>query len=256
MLAIRGVSKSFRATGIVLRDVSLEVACGEFVALVGPSGGGKTTITYLLPRLYDPTLGTVRIDGHDLRDLRLDSLRSGMGVVTQEPFLFHSTIAENLLYSRPGATHEEMVRACETAQMQEFVMGLPEGYETVVGERGYRLSGGEKQRLAIARVILRDPRILVLDEATSHLDSLSERLIRDALEPLFSDRTGVVIAHRLSTVLRADVVLVMDRGRLVERGTHTELLARVGLYSRIYDEQFRPQEEELLRPTASYERSE
>jgi ATP-binding cassette subfamily B protein len=174
-----------------------------------------------------------------------------MGIVTQETFLFHSTIAENLLYSRPDATHDEMVRACEAAQLQEFVMGLPEGYETVVGERGYRLSGGEKQRLAIARVILRDPRILVLDEATSHLDSLSERLIRDALEPLFSDRTGVVIAHRLSTVLRADVVLVMDHGRLVERGTHAELLARGGLYSRIYEEQFRPQEEELLRPTAS-----
>jgi ATP-binding cassette subfamily B protein len=234
-----------------LDDVSFAVEVGQLAALVGPSGAGKTTITYLLPRLYDPTEGTVWLDGHDLRDVGIDSLRSQMGIVTQETFLFHSTIAENLLYSRPDATHEEMVRACEAAQLQEFVMGLPEGYETVVGERGYRLSGGEKQRLAIARVILRDPRILVLDEATSHLDSLSERLIRDALEPLFSDRTGVVIAHRLSTVLRADVVLVMDRGRLVERGTHAELLARGGLYSRIYEEQFRPQEEELLRPTAS-----
>ena len=233
-----------------LDDVTFTVEVGQLAALVGPSGAGKTTITYLLPRLYDPTEGTIWLDGHDLRDVSLDSLRSQMGIVTQETFLFHSTIAENLLYSRPDATHDEMVRACEAAQLQEFVMGLPEGYETMVGERGYRLSGGEKQRLAIARVILRDPRILVLDEATSHLDSLSERLIRDALEPLFSDRTGVVIAHRLSTVLRADVVLVMDHGRLVERGTHAELLARGGLYSRIYEEQFRPQEQEVLRSTA------
>ena len=225
-------------------DVSFTVEAGQLAALVGPSGAGQTTITYLLPRLYDPTAGTGRLDGHDLRDVSLDSLRSQMGIVTQETFLFNATIAENLLYSRPDATHDEMVRACEAAQLREFVMGLPEGYETVVGERGYRLSGGEKQRLAIARVILRDPRVLVLDEATSHLDSLSERLIRDALEPLFSDRTALVIAHRLSTVLRADVILVMDRGRLVEHGTHRELLALGGLYSRIYEEQFRTQGQE------------
>ena len=224
-------------------DVSFRVEAGQLAALVGPSGAGKTTVTYLLPRLYDPTLGTVRMDGHDLPDLSLDSLRSGMGVVTQEPFLFHSTITENLLYSRPDATQDEMVTACRAAQLHEFIAGLPEGYDTMVGERGYRLSGGEKQRLAIARVILKDPRVLILDEATSHLDSLSESLIRAALEPLFLERTSVVIAHRLSTVLRSDVILVLDRGRLVERGTHRELLAAGGHYARVYEEQFRPQEE-------------
>ena len=226
-----------------LDDVSFTVEAGQLAALVGPSGAGKTTVTYLLPRLYDPTFGTVRMDGHDLRDLRLDSLRSGMGVVTQEPFLFHSTITENLLYSRPDATQDEMVMACKAAQLHEFIAGLPDGYETMVGERGYRLSGGEKQRLAIARVILKDPRVLILDEATSHLDSLSESLIRAALDPLFRERTSVVIAHRLSTVLRSDVILVMDRGRLVERGTNRELLAAGGHYARVYEEQFSPQEE-------------
>ena len=224
-------------------DVSFRVEAGQLAALVGPSGAGKTTVTYLLPRLYDPTLGTVRMDGHDLPDLSLDSLRSGMGVVTQEPFLFHSTITENLLYSRPDATQDEMVTACRAEQLHEFIAGLPEGYDTMVGERGYRLSGGEKQRLAIARVILKDPRVLILDEATSHLDSLSESLIRAALEPLFLERTSVVIAHRLSTVLRSDVILVLDRGRLVERGTHRELLAAGGHYALVYEEQFPPQEE-------------
>ena len=235
-----------------LDDISFTVEAGQLAALVGPSGAGKTTVTYLLPRLYDPTLGTVRMDGHDLRDLSLDSLRSGMGVVTQETFLFHSTITENLLYSRPDATQDDMVRACKAAQLHEFIAGLPDGYETMVGERGYRLSGGEKQRLAIARVILKDPRVLILDEATSHLDSLSESLIRAAVEPLFRDRTSVVIAHRLSTVLLSDVILVMDRGRLVERGTHRELLAAAGLYARVYEVQFRPQEQDraFLRPPA------
>ena len=226
-----------------LDDVSFTVEVGQLAALVGPSGAGKTTVTYLLPRLYDPTLGTIRMDGHDLRDLSLDSLRSWIGMVTQETFLFHSTITENLLYSRPDATQDEIVRACKAAQLHEFISGLPEGYETVVGERGYRLSGGEKQRLAIARVILKDPRVLILDEATSHLDSLSESLIRAALEPLFRERTSVVIAHRLSTVLHADIILVMDEGRLVERGTHARLLADGGLYARVYEEQFRPQED-------------
>ena len=225
-----------------LDDVSFTVEAGQLAALVGPSGAGKTTVTYLLPRLYDPTAGTIRMDGHDLRDLSLDSLRSGMGIVTQETFLFHSTITENLLYSRPDATRDQIVRACKVAQLHDFISGLPEGYETLVGERGYRLSGGEKQRLAIARVILKDPRVLILDEATSHLDSLSESLIRAALEPLFRERTSVVIAHRLSTVLHADIILVMDQGRIVERGTHSELLADGGLYARVYEEQFRPQE--------------
>jgi ATP-binding cassette subfamily B protein len=227
-----------------LDDVSFNVKAGQLAALVGPSGAGKTTITYLLPRLYDPTKGTIRMDGHDLRDLSLDSLRSGMGMVTQETFLFHSTITENLLYSQPEANHDEIVRACKAAQLHEFISGLPEGYDTVVGERGYRLSGGEKQRLAIARVILKNPRVLILDEATSHLDSISESLIRAALEPLFRERTSVVIAHRLSTVLHADIILVMDQGQLVERGTHRDLLADGGLYDRIYEEQFRPQEDD------------
>jgi len=226
-----------------LDDVSFNVEAGQLAALVGPSGAGKTTITYLLPRLYDPTNGTIRMDGHDLRDLSLDSLRSGMGMVTQETFLFHSTITENLLYSQPEADLDEIVQACKTAQLHEFISGLPEGYDTVVGERGYRLSGGEKQRLAIARVILKNPRVLILDEATSHLDSISESLIRAALEPLFRERTSVVIAHRLSTVLHADIILVMDQGQLVKRGTHRDLLADGGLYARIYEEQFRPQED-------------
>jgi ATP-binding cassette subfamily B protein len=235
-----------------LDDVSFTVEAGQLAALVGPSGAGKTTVTYLLPRLYDPTLGTIRMDGHDLRDLSFDSLRTGMGMVTQETFLFHSTITENLLYSRPDATEERIVAACKAAQLHEFITGLPDGYETVVGERGYRLSGGEKQRLAIARVILKDPRVLILDEATSHLDSLSESLIRAALEPLFRERTSLVIAHRLSTVLRSDVILVMDRGRLVERGKHAELLAAGRLYARVYEEQFRSQEELLgLSPTGA-----
>jgi ATP-binding cassette, subfamily B, bacterial len=227
-----------------LDGVSFKVEAGQLAALVGPSGAGKTTITYLLPRLYDPTQGTIRMDGHDLRDLSLDSLRSGMGMVTQETFLFHSTITENLLYSQPEATKDEIVRACKAAQLHDFISELPEGYDTVVGERGYRLSGGEKQRLAIARVILKNPRVLILDEATSHLDSISESLIRAALEPLFRERTSVVIAHRLSTVLHADVILVMDQGKLVERGTHQNLLADGGLYARIYEEQFRPQEDD------------
>ena len=247
MIRFDHVSFEYVPSRFALDDVSFTVEAGQLAALVGPSGAGKTTITYLMPRLYDPTAGTIWLDDHDLRDVGLDSLRSQMGIVTQETFLFHSTIAENLLYSRPDATHDEMVRACRAAQLHEFVMGLPEGYETVVGERGYRLSGGEKQRLAIARVILKDPRILVLDEATSHLDSLSESLIRTALEALFSDRASVVIAHRLSTVLRANVILVIEGGRLVEHGTHRELLARGGLYARIYEEQFRPQEQAVPR---------
>jgi ATP-binding cassette subfamily B protein len=241
-IQFENVSFEYVPSRRALDDVSFTVEAGQLAALVGPSGAGKTTISNMLPRLYDPTAGTVWLDGHDLRHVSLDSLRSQMGIVTQETFLFHSTIKENLLYGQPDATDDEVVEACKAAQLHEFVAGLPEGYDTVVGERGYRLSGGEKQRLAIARVILKDPRILVLDEATSHLDSLSESLIRAALESLFDDRTSVVIAHRLSTVLRADMILVMERGRLVEHGTHQELLSSGGLYARIYEEQFRPQE--------------
>jgi ATP-binding cassette subfamily B protein len=222
-----------------LRDVSFVVEPGQLAALVGPSGAGKTTTTYLLPRLYDPTEGRILIDGIDLRDLKLDGLSANIGMVTQETFLFHDTIRANLLYARPEATQAEIEQACRVANIHEFIAGLPEGYETIVGERGYRLSGGEKQRIAIARVVLKDPRILVLDEATSHLDSQSEALIQAALERVMAGRTSLVIAHRLSTVLKADVILVLDRGELVERGTHRELLARGGLYAELFETQFR-----------------
>jgi ATP-binding cassette subfamily B protein len=209
------------------------------VALVGPSGAGKTTTTYLVPRFYDPTDGRITLDGHDLRHVSLEWLRSQIGIVTQETFLFHTTVRENLLYGRPEASEAEMIAACRAAYIHDFVASLPDGYDTVVGERGYRLSGGEKQRLAIARVLLKDPRILLLDEATSSLDSQSESLIQAALTPLLAGRTSLVIAHRLSTILQADRILVLDRGRLVEQGTHAELLARGGLYARLYHEQFR-----------------
>lgn len=222
-----------------LEDVSFSVEPGQLVALVGPSGAGKTTISYLLPRLYDVSRGAVRIDGRDVRTITLGSLADAIGVVTQETYLFHDTIAANLRYARPEATVEEMRAAAEAANIAEFIESLPDGYETVVGERGYRLSGGEKQRIAIARVILKDPQILVLDEATSHLDTRSEALIQDALERLMAHRTSVVIAHRLSTVKAADKILVIDEGRLVEQGTHAELLEEGGLYRTLHDTQFR-----------------
>lgn len=222
-----------------LRDVSFEVQPGQLAALVGPSGAGKTTITYLLPRLYDPTAGHIRIDGHDIADLTLDTLASQIGMVTQETYLFNDTILANLLYARPDATQAQVEAACRAANIHDFIADSPEGYDTLVGNRGYRLSGGEKQRLAIARVILKDPRILVLDEATSSLDSQSEALIQQALEGIMVGRTSLVIAHRLSTILAADVILVMDHGRLVEQGTHAELLACGGLYATLYETQFR-----------------
>lgn len=223
-----------------LQGVSFTIEPGQLVALVGPSGAGKTTITYLLPRLYDPTAGRITLDGHDLRDISLVSLAHQIGMVTQETYLFHDTIRANLVYAREDATQEALEAACRAANIHEFIASLPEGYDTVVGERGYRLSGGEKQRIAIARVILKDPRILVLDEATSHLDSRSEALIQAALEPLFPGRTSLVIAHRLSTILRADKILVLNQGQLVEQGTHPELLAKGGLYAHLYETQFRP----------------
>jgi ATP-binding cassette, subfamily B, bacterial len=221
-----------------IKDVTFHVAPGELVALVGPSGAGKTSITYLLPRLYDPTEGRICIDGHDLRDVTLDSLAAQIGMVTQETYLLHDTIDANLRYAMSDATQAEVEAACRAANIHDFIASLPEGYATVVGERGYRLSGGEKQRLAIARVILKDPRILILDEATAHLDSQSEALIQAALEPLFEGRTSFVIAHRLSTILAADTILVMDQGQLVEQGTHHELLAQGGLYAHLYQTQF------------------
>jgi ATP-binding cassette subfamily B protein len=222
-----------------LREFTAEIEPGQLVALVGRSGAGKTTITYLLPRLYDVNEGAITIDGHDLRDVTQVSLAEQIGIVMQETYLFHDTIRKNLLYARPDASEAEMIAAAQAASIHDFIAKLPAGYDTVVGERGYRLSGGEKQRLAIARVILKDPRILILDEATSHLDSENEALIQAALEPLFQGRTSVVIAHRLSTILAADTILVLDEGRLVESGGHGELLAQGGLYAHLYETQFR-----------------
>ena len=231
-----------QARGNALEHVSFRVAPGQLTALVGPSGAGKTTLTYLIPRLYDPSSGRILLDGHDLRDVTLDSLSAQIGMVTQETYLFHDTIRTNLLYSKLDASQEELNRACQAANIHHFISDLPNGYDTVVGERGYRLSGGEKQRIALARVLLKDPRILVLDEATSSLDSESEALIQEALQRVMSNRTSIVIAHRLSTILAADQILVIDRGGVVERGTHQELLAQKGLYAQLYKKQFKKEE--------------
>ena len=221
-----------------LSEVSFRGEAGQLVALVGPSGAGKTTTTYMIPRLYDVDKGAILIDGHDVRDLQLESLGELIGVVTQETYLFHDSIRENLLFAKPDATDEELLEAIEASAIGDRVRELPAGLDTVVGERGYRMSGGEKQRLAIARVFLKDPRILILDEATSALDTHSERLIQAAFAKLMQGRTTVAIAHRLSTILRADQILVMDHGRVVEQGTHAQLVNRGGLYGRLYLEQF------------------
>jgi ATP-binding cassette subfamily B protein len=229
---------------IALDGVSFHIEPGQMAAFVGPSGAGKTTITQLVPRFYDPQRGSVRVDGIDVRDVTLRSLRENIGIVTQETYLFHDTIAANLRYARQEATDEQMVAAAKAANIHEFIAGLPLGYQTVVGERGHKLSGGERQRLAIARVLLKNPCILILDEATSALDSNNEALIQAALVPLMQGRTSLVIAHRLSTILNADVIFVVEHGRVVESGSHHELLARDGAYAQLYWKQFREREGE------------
>jgi ATP-binding cassette subfamily B protein len=227
-----------RVMPFALSEITYTAAPGQLVALVGPSGSGKTTSTYLIPRLYDVDAGSVLIDGIDVRGIKLTSLGRVLGFVTQETYLFHDTVLANLRYAKPDATMDEIEAAARAAAIHDRIGELPDGYDTVVGERGYKLSGGEKQRVAIARVLLKDPRILILDEATSALDTVSERLIQAALARLEQGRTTIAIAHRLSTILRADQILVIQRGRIVERGTHAELIRQEGLYAKLYQEQF------------------
>ncbi len=230
-------------SGVILKGVTFTAEPGEMIALIGPNGAGKTTLCNLVPRLYDVTAGEVRVDGNDVRDLTLTSLTASIGMVTQDPHLFHDTIGANLRYARPEATEAEIVAACVAARIHDLISGLPDGYDTIVGERGYRLSGGEKQRLALARVLLKSPAIVILDEATAHLDSETELLVQQALAEARASRTSLVIAHRLSTIQAADQILVVDEGRIVERGTHLQLIERDGLYRELYLTQY-------ARPTA------
>jgi ATP-binding cassette subfamily B protein len=237
----RSVPERAASAAGVLHGVSFRAPSGQLTALVGPSGAGKTTITALAARLYDPNDGAVRIAGHDIRDVTLESLHDVVGVVTQDAHLFHDTIRANLTYARPSATELELIEACEAAQIWDLVASLPDGLDTVVGDRGYRLSGGEKQRVALARLLLKAPSVVVLDEATAHLDSESEVAVQRALKSALHGRTSLVIAHRLSTIREADQILVVDEGRIVERGTHAELLADGGLYADLYHTQFADQ---------------
>jgi len=244
-IEFKDVSFSYEAESDTptIQNVSFVAEPGQLVALVGPSGAGKTTLTYFIPRLYDPDAGQVLLDGTDLRDLSLKSLSETVGAVTQETYLMHTTIRENLRVAKPEATDEELEQACKLAAIHDHIAGLPEGYATVVGERGYKLSGGEKQRLAIARVLLKNPKVLILDEATSALDTHSERLIQASLAGLMAGRTTFAIAHRLSTILAADQILVLQKGQIVERGNHKELLAQGGLYAKLVREQFTQEEQ-------------
>ena len=226
-----------------LTDFNLEIQPGEIVALVGPSGAGKSTVANLLPRFYDVTGGSLTIDGTDVRDVTFRSLRQQIGLVPQETMLFNASVRENILYGRLDASEDEIVRAAKAANAHEFIMRLPDGYDTIVGDRGNALSGGQRQRIAIARAILKDPRILILDEATSALDTESEKIVQAALERLMQGRTSVVIAHRLSTIRDANKIVVIDHGRIVEEGSHAELLARGGLYAHLYAVQFKEKAE-------------
>ena len=233
-----GVSFAYDEGTHVFRNIDVEIGAGRTIALVGPSGGGKTTFCSLLPRFYDVTAGSVSIDGQDVRDVTLKSLRSAIGIVQQDVYMFGGTIRDNIAYGKPGATDDEVVRAAKDANIHDFIMSLEDGYGTSVGERGVRLSGGQKQRIAIARVFLKNPRILILDEATSALDNESERHIQLSLEKLSQDRTTIVIAHRLSTIRNADEIIVMSADGIRERGTHEELLEKKGLYASYYNMQF------------------
>jgi len=220
-----------------LKEVSFDIEPGQYAAFVGPSGAGKTTVSYLVPRLHDVTGGAVVFAGDDVRELQQESLIGAIGIVSQETYLFHATIAENLRYAKPGATDDELIAAARAANIHDTIVSFPDAYETVVGERGYRLSGGEKQRVAIARVLLKDPAVLILDEATSALDTVSERIVQSALDQAARGRTTIAIAHRLSTVVSADVIFVVEAGRIAERGTHSELLKNGGVYSKLFAEQ-------------------
>ena len=223
----------------ILKNVSFTLAAGKSIAIVGPSGAGKSTIINLIPRLYDVTGGRVLFDGIDVRSLDTTYLRSNVGVVTQDAYLFNSTIRDNLLYAKPDATEAELIEACQKAHIHDFISRQPDGYDAMVGNRGLKLSGGEKQRLSIARVLLKDPAVLIFDEATSSLDSISENLIQEAITPLIASRTSIIIAHRLSTVMAADEILVLANGEIVERGVHSRLAGAGGLYTELYETQLR-----------------
>jgi ATP-binding cassette subfamily B protein len=244
-ICFENVCFSYSDKKLALNNVDFDIKPGQMAAFVGPSGAGKTTITYLVPRLYDATGGAVLIDGINIKDMTLESLRRQIGMVTQDTFLFNTTIRENLLFARQNAIEQEITDACKTANIHDFIASLPNGYDTVVGDRGIKLSGGEKQRISIARTLLKNPRIVIFDEATSALDSNSEMLIQEAIEPLLKSRTSLVIAHRLSTIISADVIYVVKDGAVVERGTHEELLQAGGVYKDLYDKQFKSMEKDL-----------
>ena len=243
-IVFSNVHFSYEPDRLILEDINFSLHSGRTVAIVGPSGAGESTVISLLLRLYDVTRGSILIDGTDIRRLDLGFLRRNIGLVTQDTYLFNGTVRENLLYAKPEASEEELIRACKKANIHDFISKLPQQYETPVGNRGLMLSGGEKQRVSIARVLLKDPAVVVFDEATSSLDSIAEALIQEAIGPMIAQRTGIVIAHRLSTVLAADEILVMQEGRIVQRGRHAELLDQGGLYARLYETQFGGAEEQ------------